>query len=212
MNTNWRWIVSLLIFLSIPSVGTWQYVKHWQILNSERQVTLSDLEEQTAEELQQIQLSGFRTEDVKIVETNNHEYAVVISVEKEEPSHPKVAVVLEHKKSGSIPLESLISTGVVTGLVSTNQSISKKRADKLGLDLSYSPAEHFLVVDIEREYLTEIVGITVGFLLIGLIGLTIVYANVDGQQFKDKLARDRVKSQVFLQLNIAKQETYRSGL
>lgn len=54
MNTNWRWIVSLLIFLSIPSVGTWQYVKHWQILNSERQVTLSDLEEQTAEELQQI--------------------------------------------------------------------------------------------------------------------------------------------------------------
>ena len=185
-----------------------KYIEHLQIQNSVADVQVSNLRVSVSKELKQFLVSGFTTEEVEVVEFANREYAIVTSAENRKFGLPSV-VVLKRNKSELGSLGEQVSSGVVTGLASSRQFISKKRLNQLGFDLPDSSPETLLYVDVDREYLSVIIGVTAAYIVFGLIGLFFVYQKLDDMRAEKRNHRANVNAQVALQLAITRQETYK---
>ena len=208
MNSDWRWVACVLAFLSIPALGGWQYAKHLRIMNQNSELTISELPSHVKEELNQVTLTGLVVDDEDFtVRRGSREYAFVKSID--DSTGTESFALLKRKIDPETSLMDQISTGSVTGLVS-GQKFRKDRALQFGFDVPDSAPNGLLIVDVDREYLGAIAGLTLGFSLLGLLGLVYVHAKLSDGAFKQSKAKDYLKSQVALQVAISKQEGYRT--
>jgi len=201
MFGDFRLKIALLLFLAIPAFGAWQFAKHYFVRPTEHHI--SSPEFQTLEgkaEAQRVLLYGFiKGTDVPIV-TGRYEYMRVDS-----SVGPEIAILCRRKTlEGSI--SDRVSTGRVTGYYSTT---SREWAEEMGLIGSDFAAERIVFLDVDHEYLSSIACLTLGFTLFGLVYLGYVFLKVDDRNFQVRTQRNRTKSQVALQLAIAKQEIVR---
>lgn len=213
MTKNWRWKLAIAIFSMIPAYGIGKYIEHWQIHHAETEVTVLDFEGEVCEggeRLQQFAVSGFEPEAVEIIKTKKHEYAVVASVEEVDSGGTlgSVVIVFKRRKSDAGSLQDAVSEGVVSGLVSSEQWISRDTLLELGFDLPTTTPTSTLYVNVDREYMSRTAKVTVAFVLIGLGVLFVVYTKLEDRYVDARNRRSHVNGQVALQMAIARQESY----
>ena len=206
MVKDWRWKAAILIYLAIPAFGFLQCVKQYQILDNVQHVDISELPKRIAPDLQQFQMSGF-----EIYGESEHKSKIVCVGKTETPDETPVVVVLECKTAPDPEkaITNITASGTAKGLASTSQNISKKLAAKMALQLPYSAPEKIFYVNVEKQYLSSTIIITIFFSLIGFIPLAWAYKILDEAQFKKRKATHYALGSVALQLEIAKQEIYR---
>ena len=86
ISKDWRWKLALTIFLIVPVYGICKYIEHYQIVNSETEMAVSDMESGVSEDLKQIQISGFEADDVQVVDRYDSQLAVVTVADSESPT------------------------------------------------------------------------------------------------------------------------------
>lgn len=91
----------------------------------------------------------------------------------------------------------------------TFRSFGKRRAEELGLVDAEFSERRIALVDVDRDYLGEIILLTFAGTLVGLVALGYVYLEADEQSFKERNRQSQTKSKVALQLAIAKQDLIR---
>ena len=208
-----RWKFAVLVFLAVPICGGWFVMKQHLIMNNEIAMDLSELPSHVDNELKLIKLSGFElsgfpNENNLIRKNVEAEFVAVESTSSADGT--PILVVLRRGRTEQPGLADDISDGVVSGLVSAEQRISRKYALKLGLEVWESASDSILVVDVDREYFTSTCAITLVFLVIGSIVLWIVYSKLEDAQFNDQAVHAETAAMVAMQLQIARYENYRN--
>ena len=200
MEGDWKVKIALLMFLAIPAFGIWQYAKHYQLSTSEAHVNVSELSSSDSRIGKVVILHGFTGKAETSVVVGRNEFLVV-----ESTSEGQIVVLRRHKKlEGSITER--VSDGMARGYVSF---IGKRRAEELGLVDAEFSERRIALVDVDRDYLGEIILLTFAGTLVGLVALGYVYLEADEQSFKERNRQSQTKSKVALQLAIAKQDLIR---
>ena len=94
ISKDWRWKLALTIFLIVPVYGICKYIEHYQIVNSEIEMAVSDFKSGVSENLTQVQISGFEADDVQIVDRYDSQLAVVTVADSESPTETPAICLL----------------------------------------------------------------------------------------------------------------------
>ena len=207
ISKDWCWKLALTIFLIVPVYGICKYIEHYQIVNSEAEMAVSDLESGVSENLTQVQISGFEADDVQIVDRYDRQFAVVTVAGSESPT-PAIVVLRQKKRDAETLLNDQVASGDVSGLVSSSQRTRTENLVEMGLSVPASAPEWVLCVDVDRDYRSEIVKLTTAFVLLGLVVLFLVHAKLEHRYVALRNQRSHAHGLIALELAIARQETY----
>ena len=206
MKDDWRWVAAVLLYLAVPIYGISHCVKHYQIRHNVRHVAISDIPNRVTEDLQQFEINDF-----EIYGNEDSKSRIVCVAQPESPDDDPAVVVLfcSYSSDPQKSFDDINSSGVAKGLITSSQTISKKWAFEEGWDLPDVAAERIFYIHADRDYFDSTAIIAIAFTLICLIPLAWVYMELEERRFKDSVAANNVTSSVALQVELAKQATYR---
>ena len=204
---NWKTQVLWLLFVCIPMTGAWHCTRVYQTENQQHQVKLSQLAYTDYRQWTEFQLDEFYLRDDEPVSFEGHEYALVDSSETV-GEHSQV-ILLRRSSELDGSLSERLSTGAVQGTVRSGY-FRYEEVMQLGLGVSCSDPEQFLIFDLDgkREgQFANTVWAMIGLSIYGFVFALYLNGKIEGNEFRDRQRRNRVQSQVALQLLIARQDT-----
>lgn len=209
VSKDWRWKLALTIFLIVPVYGICKYIEHYQIVNSETEMAVSDFKSGVSENLTQVQISGFEADDVQVVDRYDSQLAVVTVADSESPTDtPAIVVLRQRKRDAETLLSDQVASGDVSGLVSSGRRTRTEYLVERGVSVPTSAPEWVLCVDVDRDYRSEIAKVTMAFFLLGLVALFLVHAKLEHRYVALRNQRSHARGLIALELAIARQETY----
>ena len=209
VSKDWRWKLALTIFLIVPVYGICKYIEHYQIVNSETEMAVSDFKSGVSENLTQVQISGFEADDVQVVDRYDSQLAVVTVADSESPTEiPAIVVLRQRKRDAETLLSDQVASGDVSGLVSSGRRTRTEYLVERGVSVPTSAPEWVLCVDVDRDYRSEIAKVTTAFFLLGFVALFLVHAKLEHRYVALRNQRSHARGLIALELAIARQETY----
>ena len=210
LRMNWKTHFLWLMFTLIPMTGAWHYTQAYQNENQIHQVMLSRLRQETGLQRSfQYQINEFHLRDVEPVTIEGYEYALIDSSGKMGECFDAVLLRRSIDLKGS--LSERMNSGTVQGAV-TGDYFSFDKSIQIGLNVSCSDPDRFLIFDVDgkgKSQLASILWATIGLSIYGLVFVLYLNSKIEGSEFRDLQRRNRVQSQVALQLFIARHDSYK---
>lgn len=208
--------VILLLLLCVPaSTGAWHYAKVYQAEKQALQMPEIDVSLVNQANLaygSTFQLNGFYVRDEQPITLRDHEYVLVDSLENSD-ENSEVVLLRRGVNLDDVSLAQRMNAGVVQGSARPEE-FSWEHAMQMGLQVSVTDPEWFFVIDVDcvapkESQLGGILWATVGLTIFGLLMAIYLISKIEASEFKDRQRRNRVQSQVALQLLIARQDTFK---
>ena len=201
---DWRWKLSIMLFLAIPFGGVLIYARHYEMATEEKKLPLCELADSVTSDLTQVCLTDFEPVSVS-------KYSAVLAIPDTPEGNERYIRLALRKQDATQTLEEIVASGEVRGLTSSQHWYGAKSLRNYGIEpLDESGVIRY--VQVNREYMTSIAVTTAVFSLLGLIPLFWVYNRLEESRFKDSQVRTQTKSQVALQLMSARYDNYKIGM
>ena len=207
---NWRITLLKVLFLLIPATGIWCYSKTFGVEADKRhyQCDVKQLATAFACEDRMVELRDFKIRDDQSVIEGRNEFMIADAVDEEDWAY---SVLLRRNVNGGEGLQSIVDQGVVSGTFES--FVERHLVETLGIQMRDSDPGDFVVLDVDQDRLAtdryNIVKATFGFSVLGFIGLVYFGSKFDETEFQDGIRRNRVQSQVALQLLIARHDNFK---
>jgi len=234
MGNDWRFKLLFLLFAIIPATGAWHYARVYRSQTETRPISVAKLFVSPPEEISEFLLEDFT---VSGQPTCNRSYEYVLARCSKlrgfypcgfgESDHtdlgttsgsdnaPEIlpVVVLRRARSLDGTLAERLAEEVVQVTYAPRKYLTRKYANKIGLQVSSAEPDCFQIVDVDEQYfkktLGQILWATLWLSGSGFGLLMYVLSHLDARKFKDGIRHDRVRAQVALNLAISKQEVSR---
>ena len=192
--------IVLFLLLCIPATGAWCYVEAYQEENRLQRVNVSQLSLMKLDQREIFQLEGFYVREEAPVLYKDHEFVLVDS--SESSNENSNVILLRRSADLDASLAERMVSNVVQGSAVRTAEFSWERAMQMGLDVSVTDPENFLVLDVDRlEQMSRLNGILFATLVssgYGFVMAMFVLNMIDTNEFKKGQRRGRVRCQLAL--------------